>query len=54
MSNASEESINHGAREDNEEYRHRVEHLVATCCHMVKSAKVKSKSPQMASISFLN
>lgn len=35
MSDASEESMNHGTREDKEEEdRYRTEHLVAVCCNM--------------------
>jgi hypothetical protein len=35
VSDASEESMNHGTREDKEEEdRYRTEHLVAVCCNM--------------------
>ena len=45
MSEASEESMNHGTREDKEEEdRHRSEHLVTVCCNtrMDKSVPLSS------------
>ncbi len=56
MSDASEESMNHGTREDKEEDRvdrYRTEHLVAACCHMRMGERVAVRALDAAANNFV-